>query len=470
MPARARPLAPAVQAYRTSTRLKLGLIVGAVVIAVSSLVFTNRLADRLQAQDEAAVELWARAVEYQSRAAVAPNPFADAWPELDSVVAAARLPAARVQRLREALAWAEEQPSGDALDFVFTEIVEPARFNVPAIITDEAGTSVTGARNVRVDSSAGPEAVQARLLALAAEMDALNPPIRLVYGPGAVQLIHYGESDLARLIRWFPLVQLLFVSLFILVGYLSFSYVRRSEQSSLWVGMAKEAAHQLGTPLSSMIGWIELLRLQDEQGAAAPIADELERDVERLRRVADRFEQIGSLPELEPTPVAAVLHGVADYMRRRLPRSGPAVTLSVEAPDDLVAALNPDLFEWVIENLLKNALDAMPGGGEIRMRAFRQEDCAVIEVADTGKGMDRATARHIFRPGFSTKKRGWGLGLSLARRIVNEYHGGTLALHATRPGAGTTFRIELDALEEPASGAGDAAPASPPAGPPAGRT
>ncbi|MEM1056896.1 MAG: HAMP domain-containing sensor histidine kinase [Bacteroidota bacterium] len=436
------------QAYQTGTRLKRGLIAAAILIAAASLLFTWQLADRLQAQDEAAVELWARAIEFQGRISLQGNPFAAELAALDSAVAAGAVvpPGERRERLLDALTWAENQPGGEGLDFVFSEIVQPGRFSVPALITDSAFTYVAFARNVDADSSRGLDVVQAELLALAREMDETNPPIRFEFAPGNVQFVHYGESALARTIRAFPLVQLLVVALFIVVGYWGFSYLRRSEQSLLWVGMAKEAAHQLGTPLSSMIGWIELLRLGDA-APAEQVADELEADVDRLRRVADRFEKIGSRPALEPVALAPVLEDVAAYMRRRIPRSGAPVSLSVEADRELSARLNPELFEWVIENLLKNALDAMEGGGgSISIHARREADRAVVDVQDTGKGMDRATARLVFKPGFSTKRRGWGLGLSLARRIVEEYHGGKMEVAATRPGAGTTFRIALEAV------------------------
>ncbi len=444
------------QAYRTGTKLKLGLIVAAVIIAAVSLLFTWRLADRLQAQDEAAVELWARAIGFQARVSFQGNPFADELVTLDSAIAsgALELSGEKTEALRQALAWAEGQPGGEGLDFVFGEIIQPERFSVPAIITDSVSGEPTLWRNVRVDSSRGASNVEAELLARVAKMDANHEPIRFEYSAGEVQFVHYGESDLARLIRAFPAVQLAVVGLFVFVGYLGFSYVRRSEQSMLWVGMAKEAAHQLGTPLSSMIGWIELMRLGD----AAPtdmIADELEEDVERLKRVADRFEKIGSMPALDTVALGPVLHRVGDYMRRRLPRSGPAVDLRVEVDPSIEARLNPELFEWVVENLLKNALDAMEGGGEIVVSARRDGPLAIIDVRDTGKGMDRATARHVFRPGFSTKRRGWGLGLSLSRRIVEAYHGGRLDVAASKPGEGTTFRITLDAPEaagRPASG------------------
>lgn len=408
-------------AYRTSTKIKLGLIVAAVAIAVASLVFTQRLADRVERQDAEAVELWARAVEFQSRAALR---------DLDDGAAS-------------------DSRDADGLDFVFTQIVEPARFSVPAVITDAEGTVAVAWRHVPgvPDDARGADA-QRRLLDLAARMDARNAPIRLNVAPGLVQVVHYGDSPLARMIRWFPFVQLGVVALFVLVGYLGFSYVRRSEQAGLWVGMAREAAHQLGTPLTSLIGWTELLRLGADGLPPAQIAEELDRDIERLQRVAHRFEKIGSTPDLTVQPLAPVLDRVADYVRRRLPQSAP-VALSVEAPADLQAALNAELFEWVVENLLKNAMDAMegapapPGGHRIAVRAALGDDGPVVDVRDTGRGMDRATARHVFRPGFSTKRRGWGLGLSLARRIVEDYHGGTLAVAGTRPSGGTTFRIEL---------------------------
>lgn len=434
------------QPYSASVRIKQGLIAAAVAIAVASLVFTNRLADRLEAQDEAAVALWASAIEFQGRTSAR----APLEPELAARLDSALAGVPRADEIRGLAAEAATNQADQGIDFVFTRIVEPQRFSVPAVITDSALTYASAWRNVDVaDDDTSPEA-QAQLLALAAEYDVYNPPIRIELVEGQVQFLHHGESAFASTIRLFPAVQLGVVVLFVLVGYLGFSYVRRTEQSSLWVGMAKEAAHQLGTPLSSIMGWVELLRMGPDAVPPETVADELERDVDRLRRVADRFEKIGSTPTLEPVAVAPVLEGVADYIRHRVPRSGSRVTLGVDAPPDIGARLNVQLFEWVVENLLKNALDAMDDGGEIVVTAREQAGTVTVDVRDTGKGMDRATARHVFRPGFSTKRRGWGLGLSLARRIVETYHGGTLAVAATRPGGGTTFRITLDAAAVPA--------------------
>lgn len=428
-------------AYQASSKLKRVLIVAAVAIAVASLWYTNALANRLMAQEREAIRLWAAAQAYVATAE-AGNPHVATLERLRAALAAD-------SAAHAALEWALRMPPTDEIDFVFSEIVLPERFSVPAVITDTARTTVVTARNVRVDSSRGPEHVRAALLRRAAQFDAVHPPLLLDLGPDLPpQLVHYGESDAVRALRVFPYVQLAVVALFVLVGYLGFAYVRRSEQSNLWVGMAKEAAHQLGTPLSSLLGWTELLRASEAPEAAA-IADEIERDVARLGRVADRFQKIGSVPELTVQPLAPAVEATAEYVRRRLPQARHVV-LSVDVPPDLRVALNRELFEWVVENLLKNALDAMEGrDGRITVRGFRRisargRSLACLEVTDTGKGIERRAQRLVFRPGYSTKTRGWGLGLSLARRIVEDYHGGRLALVRSRPGAGTTFRITLE--------------------------
>ena len=442
------------KAYRTSVKIKLGLIVAAVVIAVASLGYTNRLANRLMQQERDSIQLWARAIEYQALAGP-DNPVLAELSALDAALASGALavPADSARALRSALAWALAMPASGEIDFVFNEIIEPGRFSVPAIITDTLLTDASAGRNVPTDSTWTLDEQTADYLARAREMDEVHEPIRVDYGGGLVQLVHYGESETVGQLRWFPLVQLLFVAAFVGVGYLGFSYVRRSEQANLWVGMAKEAAHQLGTPLSSMIGWIELLRLEGEDepgGMVTTVADELERDVGRLRRVADRFSKIGSVPELQVQPLAPVVESVAEYVGRRVPKEGRQIGLAVDMAPGLNVALNGELFEWVVENLLKNALDAIEGDGEIAVRGRLEKGNAVIDVRDTGKGIDRAAARHVFRPGFSTKRRGWGLGLSLAKRIVEDYHGGTLTLAETRVGHGTTFRISLPLASPPA--------------------
>lgn len=444
------------RAHRLSVNLKLGLVVFAAGIAVASLVYTNRVVDQLREREAYIVGLQARAFEELSRVQSASvNPYADVWPELAARLGeAGRLPEADRARYAEALAWAETMPAPGEVGFITEQIIRPDRFGIPAILSGMGDAPIFW-RNVPVDSALVGRltpAADARLRRLAAAMDAAHAPVPIVIDvPGADpirQRIHYGESGLVRELRLFPYIQLLFVGLFVLAGYLGFSYVRRSEQSSLWAGMAKEAAHQLGTPISSLMGWAELMKLGalDAAGQGEAVV-EIEKDIARLQRVTNRFSSIGSVPRLDVQPLAPVVDGTAAYVRRRIPRS-KRVALTVDVPAGLRAALNADLFEWVIENLLKNALDAIDGpDGTIAVSAREEAGRVVVEVRDTGKGIERRDAANVFRPGFSTKKRGWGLGLSLARRIVEDYHGGRLRLAASKTGAdsGTTFRIELDA-------------------------
>jgi signal transduction histidine kinase len=211
--------------------------------------------------------------------------------------------------------------------------------------------------------------------------------------------------------------------------------------------MAREAAHQLGTPISSLMGWIEILRLPElSQDRRTEAVDEIEKDAHRLRRVANRFSDIGSMPKMKPMDLAPVVRSTVDYIRRRIPQQGGRVQLHVDVPDGLRAPINEELFAWVVENLLKNALDALDEeGGTIDVRGEQRNEQVRIEVEDTGCGIERREWNNIFKPGFSTKQRGWGLGLSLARRIAEDYHGGSLTLVESHIGQGSTFRIELPA-------------------------
>lgn len=465
------------KAYRLSTNLKLGLIAFAGLIAVASLWYTTRLVGQLKEREAAAVELWARALEQipLSQQQVANQPGPRVFIELEDLLTTWRdvsdgtfapLDAEDMARYRTALRWAQAGPQDLGIDFVQKYILSNQDLfsGIPAIVVDSASGLPGSWRNVGVpeETLEGlPEeewdlAVE-RLRTQAAEMALVNEPIPIVvnfpeteFFPATrfVQILYYGESDLVSRLRWFPYIQLLFVALFVFVGYLGFSYIRRSEQSSLWVGMAKEAAHQLGTPISSLMGWVEMLRLNRQESmpveADQEAFSEIEKDIARLERVTARFSDIGSLPKLDRQPLAPVLEATASYIRRRIPKSVGIFKVEVEVEPGLEAPLNSDLFEWVIENLLKNALDAMEtSSGNIRIEALRVNDRVRIDVTDSGKGIDRRHWKNVFRPGYSTKQRGWGLGLSLAKRIVEDYHGGSLTLAASKPGEGTTFRIEI---------------------------
>ncbi|PEN13925.1 two-component sensor histidine kinase [Longibacter salinarum] len=465
------------KAYRLSVRLKLGLIVFAGLIALASLAYTQRLVDRLRDREQSVIQLWADAQAQVAQAQQrTTNPYQQELSSLEAYLQAASagtvgtsvntaggtvraLSPDDAARLREAVAWAETMPPTGELNFILNEILEPNPFSIPAIITDSLRQEPLFWRNVDVpesldglSASDSARAVQ-KLKRMRREMDATYEPIPIridlsgveaADGAKLTQYVHYDESSLVKELRWFPYIQLIFVGLFIAVGYVGFSYVRRSEQSNLWVGMAREAAHQLGTPISSLMGWTEILRLPDlDEEQRMEAVEEIDKDVQRLNRVAARFSDIGSMPKLEERDLGPIIEQTADYIRRRAPQRGRRVTIKVDIPHPVVARVNEELFAWVIENLLKNALDAMEEEGEIEITGFDDGEYINIDVRDTGCGIDRREWRNIFRPGFSTKKRGWGLGLSLARRVVEEYHGGAIRLMESVPGEGSTFRVEI---------------------------
>lgn len=247
----------------------------------------------------------------------------------------------------------------------------------------------------------------------------------------------YGESVLINRLTIFPYIQLGVVLIFVLIAIFALLSFKKTEQNRVWVGLSKETAHQLGTPISSLIAWIELLK--DKYSDALIL--EMEKDVNRLQMIAERFSKIGSMPAPVQEDMVMVLDRVVVYMERRTPNSVQFVKNFPDPP--LNAAVNASLFEWVIENLCKNAVDAMDGQGTLTIDLFREGDVVAIEVTDTGKGISKNLYKSVFNPGFTTKKRGWGLGLSLAKRIVEEYHNGKIYVKKSEPGNGTTFRIEL---------------------------
>jgi signal transduction histidine kinase len=261
--------------------------------------------------------------------------------------------------------------------------------------------------------------------------DPKDPAIRNHY--------YYGESSLLDEVRYYPIVQLCIVALFILITLLSLRSSYRSVQNQVWAGMAKETAHQLGTPVSSLEGWVEMLK---ETPGSEKIAQELEKDVDRLRLVSDRFGKIGSTPQLEDRDLVTQVNNMVEYMRKRA-AGRISFTVNTHGHTTMMARVSPPLFDWVIENLLKNALDAMEGKGSITAEIDSDNRYVYIDVTDTGKGISKQHIAKVFKPGFTTKKRGWGLGLSLSRRIINHYHKGEIFVKHSETGKGTTFRIVL---------------------------
>lgn len=269
----------------------------------------------------------------------------------------------------------------------------------------------------------------------------INNGVRGIDVGGQYQYI--GESWLLQRLRYFPYIQLTLIGTFVFLGYLGINQTRKAEQNRVWVGLAKETAHQLGTPISAIMGWVEHLKMMyaDDEDIMM-VSDELAHDVDRLSMVANRFSKIGATPELARHNIYAELDKCREYMQKRAPRK-----VSFDFPEtedgDIPVSINPLLFDWVFENLLRNALDAMDGKGKITGKVRELEDKVYIDITDTGKGIEAKNIRKVFNPGFTTKKRGWGLGLSLVKRIVEEYHKGKIAVSHSEVGKGTTFTIVL---------------------------
>ncbi len=388
----------------TSGRIKILLLTLAFVIVAGILFYTYDIVGRLHAREQQVAGMYARSLEYIANAKAGEGDYS----------------------------------------FVFNEVVKAIDF--PMVETDPLSREIKNIRNVPMDSAWDEGRRERYLRNLIREMDEVHAPIIVAYQDTIIlSRVHYGESPLISQLRLLPFVELAAVAVFILIGYISFSYIKRSEQSNIWVGMARETAHQLGTPISSLLGWTELLRSQttDHPRASETLAD-MENDLQRLQKIADRFSKIGSKPDLREEPVTDILSRVVEYFQRRIPHTGKKVVLTIESPSDEHVRVNRELFEWVIENLTKNALDAIESGeGTITYTITGHSRHVFIDVTDTGKGIDPKHRKDVFRPGFSTKKRGWGLGLSLAKRIVESYHNGKLFLKDSRPGTGTTFRIKL---------------------------
>lgn len=273
------------------------------------------------------------------------------------------------------------------------------------------------------------------------EFKSLNKPViwKNPFNPSENNLVYYGESSLLKQIRYFPIIQLIVVALFIIVTLIAVSIRNKSTQNQVWAGMAKETAHQLGTPLSSLQGWVEILK---ESSGSEKIGNEMSKDVERLKLVSDRFGKIGSTPQLEETNIVKQVESMVAYLKKRSPEKVNFI-INNNGNEDLPAMINAPLFDWVIENLLKNALDSMVGRGTITIAIKNETTQLLVDVIDTGKGISKKNIANVFKPGFTTKKRGWGLGLSLSKRIIEQYHKGELYVKQSEQGKGTTFRIVL---------------------------
>lgn len=322
--------------------------------------------------------------------------------------------------------------SGQYLDFL-TSIIEN-NTTVPVILADGTDTIIS-VTNIEPAKNNDKKFLKQEL----ARMKEKNQPIIIDVGNGKTNRIYYRESIILRKLTYYPYIQLGVIMLFIVVSYLAFSSSRKAEQNQVWVGMSKETAHQLGTPTSSLAGWIEILQIKHPE---ITITEELSRDLERLEKVAERFSKIGSRPDLTDENIIAVINHTLDYLKSRT-SSKAIINTDSGNLKELILPINSALFSWVIENVVKNAVDAITGEGEINISITGNEQFAFVDISDNGKGIPKSAYKKIFKPGYTTKKTGWGLGLSLAKRIIEEYHDGKIFVRHSAPGVGSSVRIAM---------------------------
>lgn len=377
-------------------QVKILLILAAIFIAVASLLISHSLIRDLAQQERSKMEVWAEAMRTLSEA-------------------------------------------DDSADLSLVLKVLDENNTIPVVVLGKDGR-VTEYRNVKISASNKSDSVK-YVNKVAQQMKAAGQVIRIPLANNHNDYIEvcYDESLMLRRIAIYPYIQLGVVMLFVVVAIFALLTSKRAEQNKVWVGLSKETAHQLGTPISSLMAWLAILKESYPNDKLLP---ELDKDVQRLQLVADRFSKIGSIPEPVPASMNEVLDHVVDYMDRRTSKK---IQMIADLPDeDIIIKMNASLFEWVIENLCKNAVDAMGGEcGQIVFHLEQLENKVVVEISDTGKGIKKKNIKNVFRPGFTTKQRGWGLGLSLAKRIVEDYHHGKIFVKSSELGKGTTFRIEL---------------------------
>lgn len=345
-----------------------------------------------------------------------------------------------------------EDPDFENIEFslLLNDQILP-NISFPMILTDEDNEPlfpfVNNVRNIELDTNMSIPDQKAMLRDKIKEMeDSYDPIVIRDHNGKILSKIFYTNSDLVTALQLYPVLAVVGVIVMLTVGYVIFSSVRRNEESKVWVGMSKEAAHQLGTPLSSLLAWMEILRINiDDPRAISETLSEMDNDVNRMKTIANRFSKIGSKPELENEHIFYVIDAACNYVEKRLPHLGRKVEIIRDFPKEkVVAKMNVDLFTWVMENLIKNAAEAIEEeDGRIRVSMQITGDNATIFVKDNGKGMTNKLKKQIFVPGFTTKKRGWGLGLSLTKRIIEDYHQGRIWIEDTFPGKGTTFGIEI---------------------------
>ncbi len=392
--------------YENQSRIKWIVVIFSAMITAGTIIYTSILVNTLREREARQIELFARALEYTINEDFDNNLF-----------------------------------------FIIQEVLAQ-NTSIPTILVNEAG-EIESHKNLNPNPLWPDDRKEAYLNRQLEKMKKRYPPLAVsirdpmtneIYG---TQYVYYENSFLLTQLTWYPYIQLSVIAVFALVAYLAFSYSKAAEQNRVWVGLAKETAHQLGTPLSSLMAWLE--HLKKEKGLEDKgLIKELEKDIQKLEIITERFSNIGATAHLKLEPLEDIINNTVDYLRSRI---SSRVEIRVEALNEgIQARINAPLFEWVIENLVKNAVDAMGGTGNLSIRIIRGGDSKVfIDLSDTGKGIPKSKIQKVFNPGFTTKKRGWGLGLTLVKRIIENYHEGKIHVKHSEENKGTTFRIELKA-------------------------
>ncbi len=375
---------------KTREILKNSIFVLAILVSVASWIYTNTLVEKLKEQEQKNISLWAEAMR-----------------EIENV-----------------------DFDGTISLLVYRIIQENT--TIPVIM-------MTSGNQMRAQNLAVENPDEDYLQKEMVRMQEKRPPLILEATPGNHDIIYFEDSTILKQLETYPIIQLIVALIFIIVAIVAIHFSNKSDQSLLLASMSKETAHQLGTPITSLLAWVEILKMED---APAEITKEVEKDVNRLVKITDRFSKIGNKPELKPENICEALSNSVNYLRSRSSKNIDYV-LDIPEGKEIITPLNVSLFEWVIENLCKNAIDAMQGNGTLTIKLFETEKHAKIEITDTGKGMAKRYFKRIFSPGFTTKKHGWGMGLSLAQRIVNSYHKGDIYVRSSEIGKGTTFRLKF---------------------------
>lgn len=493
--------------YSNKQRWKVFLIMLAVIIVAITLWYSNHIASQIEQEEKNQIELWSRAIKKRAQLVVFaekifeqlkadqqkdadflaqgyskltnPKPNDDLSFPADFVFSNTTIPIL-IYDYKDSLILYKNIPQGKELDLSYTDSLrlamkkknEPISFtevnwkvyyddsnlftelqhvmddlinsfisetvinsaSAPVLLVDSSKTKVVKFHNIDSLIINTPELLQKKI----ASMQSEHEPIELDLPGQGKQYVYYENSLILSQLKYFPIIQLILIGIFLFGSYLIFSTFRKAEQNQVWVGMAKETAHQLGTPLSSLMAWVSIL---ESMGVDKGTITEIDKDVKRLEMITDRFSKIGSKPDLKSEEMLDVVHKAIDYLSTRVSRK---VEFSIESEEpEIWAMISRPLFGWVMENLVKNAIDAMNGVGKLTVTVSQQEDEVYIDIKDTGKGIDKNNLKTVFEPGFTTKKRGWGLGLSLVKRIVESYHNGKIFVRASGIDEGTEFRVVL---------------------------